>query len=73
MLEARLEALAIASEHSLTGERSIYGQLLGAAAATKHAVELDLISPEEAGRIWAEVASRHPEVHWSVASLDAAA
>jgi hypothetical protein len=73
MLEARLEALALASEHSLAGERSIYGQLLGAVAATKHAVKLELLSAEEAGRVWAEVASRHPDVHWSPSPLDEAA
>ena len=73
ILEARLEALALASEHSLVGGRSVYGQLLGAAAATKHAVELDLLTPEEAGRVWTDVARRHPGVRWTVGPLDAAA
>jgi hypothetical protein len=73
MLEARLETLALVSEHSLTGGRSVYGRLLGAAAATKHAVELDLLSAEEAGRVWMEVAIRHPDVHWSAWPLETAA
>jgi hypothetical protein len=64
LLEARLEALAVVSEHSLAGPRQLDPRVLRAAAATKHAIELELLSPEEAGRIWATVANRHPEVGW---------
>jgi hypothetical protein len=64
LLEARLEALAVASERSLEGERPFNRQILGVAAATRHAVELELLSSEEAGSIWASVAGRHPAAHW---------
>jgi hypothetical protein len=64
LLEARLEALALASEHSLEGERPFDRQILGVEAATRHAVALDLLSPQQAGAIWAGVARRHPDARW---------
>lgn len=64
LLEARLEGLAAASERSPDGERSWERQILGALAATRHAVRLELLSPEEAGDIWADVARRHPAARW---------
>ena len=64
LLEARLEALAVVSEHSLGGPRPFDPHVLRVTAATKHAVELELLSAEEAGEIWASVASRHPDVGW---------
>lgn len=64
LLEARLEALAVASERSLEGERPFDRQILGAEAATRHAVALELLSPEQAGAIWAGVARRHPDARW---------
>jgi hypothetical protein len=64
LLEARLEALALASEHSLEGERPFDRQILGVEAATRHAVSLELLSPEQADAIWAGVARRHPAAHW---------
>lgn len=64
LLEARLEVLASASERSPTGERRYDHQIHGVAAATRHAVALELISSEEAGAIWAAVAKRHPRAGW---------
>jgi hypothetical protein len=64
LLEARLEALALFSEHSLEGERPFDRQILGVEAATRHAVALDLLSPQQADAIWAGVARRHPDARW---------
>jgi hypothetical protein len=64
LLEARLEALAIVSERAPGGGRPYDRLILGAAAATRHAVALHLLSPEEAGAIWAGVARRHPTASW---------
>jgi hypothetical protein len=64
LLEARLEALAVASERSFEGERPFNRQILGVEAATRHAVALELLSAEQAGAIWAGVARRHPDARW---------
>jgi hypothetical protein len=64
LLEARLEALAVASERSFEGERPFDRQILGVEAATRHAVALELLSSEQAGAIWAGVARRHPDALW---------
>ncbi|HEX2044715.1 MAG TPA: hypothetical protein VHF23_03700 [Gaiellaceae bacterium] len=64
LLESRLEALAFVSQRSPRGERRYEREIVAAAAATRHAVALELISPEEAGAIWATVARRHPEAAW---------
>jgi hypothetical protein len=64
LLAARLETLAVASVRSPGGERAYRDHILAAAAATRHAVALDLISPDEAGEIWTQVARRHPEAQW---------
>ena len=64
LLEAQLEALAGASERSLSGPGRFHRQVLAVEAATRHAVALELLSPEEAGAIWAGVARRHPRVGW---------
>lgn len=64
LLEARLEALAVVSERAPGGGRRFDRHILGAAAATRHAVALHLLSPEEAGAIWAGVARRHPDAVW---------
>jgi hypothetical protein len=64
LLEARLEALAVVSERGPGSRRSYDRLILGAAAATRHAVALHLLSPEEAGAIWADVARRHPDALW---------
>lgn len=64
LLEARLESLAATSERSLQGMRAYDVQILAVSAATRHAVALDLISPEEARAIWARVANRHPAARW---------
>jgi hypothetical protein len=64
LLVARLEALAVVSERTPRGAQSFDRHILGVAAATRHAVALDLLSSEEAGEIWAGVARRHPQAPW---------
>lgn len=64
LLEGRLDALASASERSSASDRDFEVHVLGVVAATRHAVELELISVAEAGAVWAEVARRHPRTAW---------
>jgi hypothetical protein len=64
LLAARLESLAVASIRSPGGERAYRDHILAAVAATRHAVALELLTVEEAGAIWIEVAQRHPEARW---------
>lgn len=73
LLEARLEALALVSQRSPRGERRYEREIVAAVAATRHAVALELISSEEAGAIWATVASRHPQAGWCQAGPQLAA
>ena len=64
LLEARLEALAIASARAPRGERDFDREIVAAVAATRHAVALELLSFEEAGAIWSAVSQRHPCAAW---------
>ncbi len=64
LLAARLESLAVASLRSPGGDRVYRDHILAAVAATRHAIALDLLSADEAGAIWIEVAARHPEARW---------
>ena len=64
LLETKLEAIAVASERSLSGDRTVDPQVRRAVAATRHAVQLELLSPAEAGAIWESLANRHPGVRW---------
>jgi hypothetical protein len=64
LLEARLEALADACERSPRGEVRFEPEIEAAAAATRHAVELGLISTSEGDRIWTAVARRHRGAPW---------
>jgi hypothetical protein len=64
LLECRLEVLAGASGRSLSGRRPLDRQVLAVEAATRHAIDLELLSREEADEIWAAVARRHPLVRW---------
>ena len=64
LLEAKLEALATVSERSPEGERRYEREITATAAATRHAVALELITDEEAGAIWLGVAARHPLAEW---------
>ena len=64
LLADRLETLAVASIRSPGGDRAYRVHILAAVAATRHAVALSLLTPTEAGAIWEEVASRHPEARW---------
>jgi hypothetical protein len=73
LLETRLEALARVSERPLAASESLEPGVLRAAAATRHAIELELLSLEEAGEIWAQVARRHPRATWCRRGFDLAA
>lgn len=64
MLEARLEGLACVCERSPTTTRLLERQVTAVAAATRRAVELELLSAEEATAVWAAVALRHPLAEW---------
>jgi hypothetical protein len=64
LLEARLDALAGACEHSRRGELRFEREIAAAAAATRHAVDLGLISALEGDAVWAAVAARHPRAAW---------
>ena len=64
LLEARLEALAIASARAPRGERDLDREIVAAVAATRHAVALEILSFEEAGAIWSAVSERHPAAAW---------
>jgi hypothetical protein len=64
LLAARLETLAVASTRSPGGERVYRHHILAAVAATRHAVALELLSPDEAIAIWDHVAGLHPEAGW---------
>lgn len=64
LLEARLEALAVVCERTPGGARSYESHIVDVTAATRHAIALELLSREEAGEIWAEVARRHPGASW---------
>ena len=64
LLEARLEALAVASERRPRGEQRLDREIVAAVAATRHAVALALISTDEADAVWAAVARRHPHARW---------
>ena len=64
LLSAQLEALAIASERAPRRRHDLKPYVERAVTATRNAIELHLLSPEEAGAIWADVAGRHPGAHW---------
>ncbi len=65
LLATRLEVLALAGERNVKRKPELEPYVLGAAAATRNAVRLELISAEEASRIWADVSARHPEIRWA--------
>ena len=64
LLETRLETLAAATERSLSGARLVEPRVLAVEAATKHAVRLAVLTPDEAADLWAAVGRRHPQVSW---------
>jgi hypothetical protein len=68
LLEARLEALASATELHLCTARPHEGEVLALELATRHAVALEVVSADEAVAIWSAVAERHPDVRWCHAS-----
>lgn len=61
-LTACLETIAQTAERVHADERELEPALARAAAATRNAVELELLTSEEAATIWAQVADRHPTV-----------
>ncbi len=73
LLAAQLEAIATTSERAPGRSRDLEPLVARARAATRHALRLELITSEEAGAIWAEVARRHPGVRWAQESSAAAA
>ena len=73
LLESRLESLAAVSERLPSAPRPLDRRVLALEAATQHAVELELLSREEAGAIWAAVARRHPLARWCQAGPSLAA
>jgi hypothetical protein len=64
LLEAKLEALAAATERHLCSARPHEGEALALETATHHAVALRVVSAGEAVAIWCAVAERHPTVRW---------
>ena len=64
LVEARLQELALTAAGPLATPRVVERQVLALAAATRHAVRLELLSAEEADEIWACVAERHPRARW---------
>jgi hypothetical protein len=61
LLAGRLEELARASARRPgRGEQQLETRVLAALAATRHAIQLGLLSAEEADAIWASVAERNP-------------
>lgn len=70
LLEARLEALAAATERHLCAARAHEGEVLALELATRHAIALSVVSADEAMAIWAAVAARHPAVRWCRAAAD---
>jgi hypothetical protein len=64
LLAARLDSLAVASLRAPGGERVYRHHILAAIAATRHAVDLGLLTTAEADAIWADVAERHPDAGW---------
>lgn len=63
LLAGRLETIAQAAERVHGSEREVELSLLRAAAATRNAVELELITADEADAIWRAAAARHPGAH----------
>ncbi len=64
LLETRLEVLALVSERALASSGSLDVEVTRTAAATRNAIALGILSPDEAGEIWAGVARRHPRAEW---------
>ncbi len=65
LLAARLETIGLAVERRAERNPEIESHVLRAAMATRNAVLLELISREEADRVWADAAERHPGVSWA--------
>lgn len=64
LLAGRLEEIALATERRPARSPELETRVLAALAATRHAVQLELMSAEEADAIWASVADRHPAAPW---------
>ncbi len=73
LLETKLEVLAHASSRPLARAGLVETQLESVAAATRRAIELGLVSREEADEIWERVLARHPDGGPRDGRLDVAA
>ena len=60
LLSQRLEELAETLERSGASTKSVARLLELASVATLHAVQLDLLTADRAGRIWDGAVKRHP-------------
>jgi hypothetical protein len=60
MLTDRLERLAVAVERGDTTGRELPDRFELASFATRHAVRLELLSPEQADSIWNAARRKHP-------------
>lgn len=66
LLTACLETIAQTAERVHADERELEPALARAATATRNAVQLELLTREEAVTIWREVAERHPGVQYAL-------
>ena len=73
LLAAELEAVAFARERATLRACDLETQILRLATATRNAVTLEVISAEEADRIWTSAVEQHPSVAWRPAGLPLAA
>ena len=73
LLAAELEAVALAGERASLRACDIETQILRLATATRNAVTLEVISVEEADRIWTSAVEQHPLVAWRPAGPPLAA
>jgi hypothetical protein len=64
LLAGRLEEIALATERRPAPSPALEVRVLAALAATRHAVQLGLMTADEADAIWAAVADRHPGAPW---------
>ena len=70
LLATRLEELAAAAERATSmGEPLLVRRIELACMSTQHAIDLELLTEEQASRIWREAETRHPALAELVASV----
>ncbi len=70
LLATRLEELAAAAERATSmGEALLVRRIELACMSTQHAIDLQLLTEEEAGAIWHGAEARHPALAELVASV----